>query len=214
MSVLPTNYPRGPIVVIDPPQATLSQRTPLDSDPRSHLVLSYSVFSFKSAELTTTNYTFIDVSIACQVVFSARGSYAITPSNTSELNHIVSYSWSLHPMQLGASSSASSSIRASSPQRSRSLDESSEHVQATRRRRNAHEDPFSDRSEASSDSALGKRQKPKLLGQARQPAKYSVLDETSPVLALDALSMRSGRYVIRHECFSFLVRNHWFYLRQ
>ena len=155
--------------------------------------------------------------LACQVVFSARGSYAITPSNTSELNRIVSYSWSLHPMQLGASSSASS--RASPPQSSgsgsRSLQdtESSERIQATRRRRNAHqeqdEDPFGDRdrSEASSVSARGKLQKPKLLGQEKEADQYSVLAETTPVLALDALSMRPGRYVIRYECFRFLIGN-------
>ena len=44
MSVLPTNYTRGPIVMIDPPQAKLSLSTPLDSDPRSHLVLLYCLF--------------------------------------------------------------------------------------------------------------------------------------------------------------------------
>ena len=165
--------------------------------------------------------------LVCQVVFSARGSYAITPANTSELNHLASYSWSIHPMQLGASSLVSS--RASPPQRSgsgagsssgsgsasRSLQDkgSSERVQATRRRRNAHEDPdedaFDDRDgvEASSISARSKRQKQKLPGQAKEPAQYSVLAETSPVLTLDALSMRPGRYVIKYVCIPYSNRD-------
>ena len=164
-----------------------------------------------------TQYT--NARLASQVVFSARGSYAVTPSNRSELNHLVTYSWSLHTVLLGAgasSASASSSDRSASVQRAHSLlQESEARGRPRRQRRSAHEDRVRDGDGDDGDgseaaSGAGSSQRQKLLGQPKQEAQYRVLDETSPVLVLDALSMRAGRYIIRFAshmlCYSSAVR--------